>query len=134
MLTHSLFIILLVGCGGFLGAAGRYVLGGCVMQHTLAAQFPWSTFAVNVLGCILMGLLAGAMERLDLLYPNLRFFLITGILGGFTTFSAFGLETVYLLRRGEVLLAGAYAAGSVFVCVAAVWVGLRIVELVPRSG
>jgi CrcB protein len=58
--------------------------------------------------------------------------LLTGLLGGFTTFSAFGLETVYLLRRGEIWTAALYATGSVIVCVAAVWVGLKAVEALMR--
>lgn len=125
--------IFLVGCGGFLGAVARYLLGGWVLHHTWSGNFPWSTFAVNVIGCLCMGLLSGMIERLDLLYPHLRFLLITGLLGGFTTFSAFGLETVYLLRRGEVLIAGTYAVSSILCCVLAVWIGLRAIELIPRS-
>jgi CrcB protein len=64
----------------------------------------------------------------------MRLLLLTGLLGGFTTFSAFGLETVHLLRRGEPWIAASYAAASVVVCVAAVWLGLRLVELLPRHG
>jgi len=89
---------------------------------------------VNVLGCLLMGVLSGAMERLDWFTPHLRLLLLAGLLGGFTTFSAFGLETVYLLRRGEILIAAAYALSSVVVCVFAVWIGMRTFELLPRSG
>ena len=125
--------ILFVGLGGFSGAIARYLLGGWVLHHTLSARFPWSTFAVNVLGCLCLGLLSGLAERLDWFTPPVRLLLITGLLGGFTTFSAFGLETVHLLRRGELLIAAAYALSSVFVCVAAVWLGLRAVELIPRT-
>jgi CrcB protein len=88
---------------------------------------------VNVLGCLVMGLLSGLVERLDWLTPQMRLLLLTGLLGGFTTFSAFGLETVALLRRGEMLVAAAYAISSVLVCIAAVWAGMRAVELLPRA-
>jgi len=125
--------LLLVGFGGFAGATARYLLGGWILHHTLAAKFPWSTFAVNVLGCLLMGLLSGLIERLDWFTPQMRLLLLTGLLGGFTTFSAFGLETVYLLRRGELWIALAYALASVVVCVATVWIGMKAVELLPRA-
>lgn len=125
--------ILFVGIGGFAGAIARYLLGGWILHHTLAAKFPWSTFAVNVFGCLVIGLLAGLAERLDWFTPSARLLLITGLLGGFTTFSAFGLETVYLLRRGEMFVAAAYAISSVLVCIAAVWLGLRAAELLPRA-
>jgi CrcB protein len=124
---------LLVGLGGFAGAIARYALGGWILHLTLDAKFPWSTFAVNVLGCLAMGLLSGLAERLEWLAPQARLLLITGLLGGFTTFSAFGLETVALLRRGEILLAASYALSSVLACVLALWIGLRTVELLPRE-
>ncbi len=125
--------ILLVGAGGFIGSIVRYLLSGWVLHHTLGGKFPWSTFVVNVLGCLLIGVLSGMIERLEWFTPQMRLLLLTGLLGGFTTFSAFGLETVFLLRRGEVLIAVAYALSSVAVCVTAVWVGLRMIELLPRG-
>jgi len=125
--------ILLVGLGGFAGAVARYLLGGWVLHHTLSAKFPWSTFAVNVLGCLVIGVLSGLAERLEWFSPPVRLLLLTGLLGGFTTFSAFGLETVHLLRRGEPTIALVYALGSVLVCILAVWIGLKTVELLPRS-
>lgn len=124
--------ILLVGLGGFAGAVARYLLGGWVLHHTLEAKFPWSTFAVNVLGCLLMGALSALIERFDLFTPHARLLLLTGLLGGFTTFSAFGFETIYLLRRGELWIAAAYILASVFACGLALWVGLKLVEISPR--
>jgi len=120
--------ILLVGFGGFAGAAARHVAAGWVLHHTMGSKFPWGIFLVNVSGCLLMGLLSGFAERLGWFSPQIRLLLLVGLLGGFTTFSAFGLETVYLLRRGEIWTATLYAAGSVVVCLAAVWGGLKIVE------
>lgn len=118
--------LMLVGVGGGLGAIARYALGGLVLHLSLQQRFPWSTFAVNVLGCFVAGLLAGLVERQHVLGPETRLFLFTGLLGGFTTFSAFGLETVQLLRRGDWLLAAGYAGGSVLLGLAAVWLGLRV--------
>ena len=125
--------ILLVGAGGFIGSIARYLLSGWVLHHTLGGKFPWSTFVVNVLGCLLIGVLSGMIERLEWFTPQMRLLLLTGLLGGFTTFSAFGLETVYLLRRGEPWIALAYTLSSVVVCVAALWIGLKTVELLPRG-
>lgn len=125
--------ILLVGLGGFAGAVARYVLGGWVLHHTLSAKFPWSTFAVNLLGCLIIGLLSGLAERLEWFSPSMRLLLLTGLLGGFTTFSAFGLETVHLLRRGELWIAGTYVLASVLACVFAVWLGMKGVEILASS-
>lgn len=121
--------ILTVGLGGFAGAVARYLLGGWVLHHTLSAKFPWSTFAVNILGCLAIGVLSGLAERLDWFTPPMRLLLLTGLLGGFTTFSAFGLETVHLLRRGELGIAASYALASVLACTLAVWIGMKGVEL-----
>ena len=131
-MPRTMVNILLAGLGGFLGSVTRYLLGGWILHHSIAAKFPWSTFAVNVSGCLVIGVLSGLAERFEMLGPAARIFLFTGVLGGFTTFSAFGLETVYLLRRGELLVAASYAGGSVIAGVAAVWIGLKAVGLLPR--
>lgn len=124
--------ILLVGLGGFLGAVARYKLGGLVLHMTAQGRFPFSTFVVNVLGCLVVGVLAGLAERHDAFGPDARLFLFTGLLGGFTTFSAFGLEAVQLIRRGELATAALYAGASVVLGIAAVWLGLKLVALFPR--
>ena len=124
--------LLLVGAGGFLGSIARYLLGGTILHHTVSSKFPWSTFTVNVLGCLFIGALSGAAEKFDLIGPGARLFLFTGLLGGFTTFSAFGFETFYLLRRGEIVMAALYATASVLVCLLAVWVGFRAVQVFDR--
>lgn len=123
---------LIVGLGGFLGAIARYKLGAAVMHGSGVVRFPLGTFAVNVAGCLAIGLLAGAVARYHVLGTEARLFLFTGVLGGFTTFSAFGLETVELLRRGELAMASLYAGGSVAAGLAAVWVGLKLVDIIPR--
>ena len=124
--------ILLVGLGGFIGSVVRYKLGGLVLHLTAQGRLPYGTFTVNVLGCLLVGVLAGIAERYEVFGPDTRLFLFTGLLGGFTTFSAFGLETVALIRRGEPGTAALYAAGSVVLGIAAVWIGLKLVSLLPR--
>lgn len=119
--------ILLVGLGGALGAIARNKLSGFVLHHSTDWRFPLGTLLVNVLGCLLAGVLAGAIERHGLFSPDTRLFLFTGILGGFTTFSAFGVETVFLLRRGEVIVALGYVVLSVLCGVAALWFGMAAV-------
>ena len=76
-----------------MGAVARFALSGWLLPHTLQQKFPWPTFAVNVLGCLVPGTLFAFAAKHDAFSPNLRLFLFTGVLGGFTTFSAFGLET-----------------------------------------
>ena len=124
--------ILLVGLGGFIGSVARYKLGGLILHMTAPARFPYSTLAVNILGCLVIGLLAGLAERYELFGPGTRLFLFTGLLGGFTTFSAFGLEALFLMRRGELLVAAFYAGGSVVLGIAAVWLGLKLILVFPR--
>jgi CrcB protein len=124
--------LLLVGLGGFVGSIARYLLGEWILHQTAEARFPWGTFTVNLLGCLAIGVLSGVAERLEMISPTARLFLFTGVLGGFTTFSAFGLETVYLLRRNELWIAAAYTAGSVVVGLLFLWLGLRAVHLLAR--
>ena len=118
--------ILWVGLGGFIGSVTRYKLGGWVLHLTVQQKFPFSTFVVNIVGCLVAGVLAGLVEKHELFSADARLFLFTGLLGGFTTFSAFGLETLTLLRRGEPWVAATYAAASVLLGVAAVWLGFKI--------
>lgn len=117
--------LLLVGLGGFLGSVARYLLGGWILHLAPQAKFPFGTFTVNLAGCLAIGLLAGLAEKHGLFGPSARLFLFTGLLGGFTTFSAFGLETLFLLRRGEPWLALAYVAGSVLLGLLMVWLGFK---------
>ncbi|MGY1459857.1 fluoride efflux transporter CrcB [Luteimonas sp. A534] len=112
-----------VGLGGFLGSVARYAVA-VALGAAPADRFPWATFAVNCLGCLLIGVLVGASAKAAVSEP-VRLFLVTGVLGGFTTFSAFGLESLTLLRRGETSLALLYIFGSVLVGITAVWLGLR---------
>ena len=115
--------VIIVAIGGGLGSVMRYLLSGWVLHRAVNWQFPLGTFVVNVLGCLLVGLLGGLVVKLDFLSGEMRLFLFTGIAGGFTTFSAFGLETFYLLRKGEVGIAAAYVVLSVIVGMLALWAG-----------
>jgi CrcB protein len=121
--------VFLVALGGAIGSVARFKLSGYVLHHTIDWRFPAGTFAVNVIGCLVAGLLAGLAEKHDFMSPETRLLLFTGILGGFTTFSAFGLETMFLLRRGEVLVAGANIVLSVVLGLLALWLGLGLSSL-----
>ena len=118
--------VLIVAAGGGLGSVARYLLSGWILHRAVAWEFPLGTFVVNVLGCLGVGLLGGLVVKHDLLSPELRLFLFTGIAGGFTTFSAFGLETFYLLRKGETGIAAAYVVLSVLVGMLVLWGGFAL--------
>ena len=115
--------LLLVMLGGALGAALRYGAGLAAARH-LEAQFPWGTFSVNLLGGLLAGLLIGFLIARGGAADPWRLFLGVGLLGGFTTFSAFSAETAFMLQRGETAMAAIYAFSSVAGSVALLFVGL----------
>ena len=120
--------ILIVAFGGALGSVLRYKIGGFALHHTPSWNFPVSTFTINVAGCFAIGILAALVEHHDLFSPSMRLLLFTGLLGGFTTFSAFGYEGVFLLRRGLVSVAAVYLSLSVLCGLAAVFVGMKLVD------
>ena len=120
--------ILLVALGGALGSVARYQLSTMVMQHAQGWRFPAGTFTVNVVGCLVAGLLAGLVEKHDMFAPETRVLLFSGILGGFTTFSAFGLETMFLLKRGDVAIAAANVVLSVAAGLVALWLGMSAIR------
>jgi len=122
--------MLIVAIGGAIGSVARYKLGGFALHHTEGWNFPVSTFIVNLLGCFVIGLLAALVEHHDLFSPLLRLLLFTGVLGGFTTFSAFGYESIFLIRRNLFGVAGAYVSLSVLCGLTAVFVGMRVVDLI----
>jgi len=116
--------LITVAIGGGLGASGRY-LAGILFRSLSSGGFPWATFAVNITGCFLIGLVAGKTNNFEAT-PSL--FLVVGILGGFTTFSAFGYETIRLLQAGNTAGAAFNAAAQVLLGLAAVWSGLAIAK------
>lgn len=116
---------LIVGCGGFIGAALRYVCAELLSVFSTGA-FPLATFAINFVGSFLIGVGSIALPAL---FPDNKMpllFATTGVLGGFTTFSTFSLETFGLLEESRYAMAGAYALGSVVVCVFGVCAGRLI--------
>ena len=117
----------LVGCGGFVGSVARYYLGGAAFQILGAPKFPVSTVFVNLVGCFIIGILGAMSEHLHYFAPGTRLLIFTGVLGGFTTFSAFGLDTFFLIRTGSFGLALANVALQVIGGLAMVWAGYWIV-------
>jgi CrcB protein len=115
---------LLVGIGGGLGAVLRFAVSG-VVGRWWSAGFPLATFLINVSGSLAMGVLVGVLARtLPAWQEEARLFVAVGVLGGFTTFSAFSLDTVTLIERGELGTAAAYALLSVAGAVLGLYVGL----------
>ena len=113
--------LVLVMAGGAFGAGARFLLARAVG----ASRFPWGTLGVNVIGGLLMGLLAAALTRGQAGEPQ-RLLLGVGVLGGFTTFSAFSLDTVNLIEGGQALAALSYVLASVLGALAALYAGLMI--------
>ena len=115
-----------VGVGGGLGALARYYIAGWIQPA--GAAFNWGIFVVNISGSLLMGLIVEASALKLNLSPELRTFLTVGILGGYTTFSTFSLDSVLLLQKGQYGAAAAYVVGSVVLSIAALFAGLWIVR------
>ena len=119
--------IILIGVGGGIGSILRYLTAVFVSKY-FQTSFPWGTFVVNILGCLLIGLLLGLFERHQLTNPDLKYLFATGFCGGYTTFSTFAAENVNLLQSGNSLTVFAYIAASVLVGLFAVWVGLMLTK------
>ena len=117
---------LLVGIGGFVGSVFRYWISGWVQSVVSQSWRPVGTLAVNVIGCFLIGLLMGMADFRQLLKPDARLLLVVGLLGGFTTFSAFGYETFALARDKEFGSALLNIGAQIIVGLAAVWAGYTI--------
>ncbi len=117
--------LFLVMFGGAIGAGFRYHVGQ-LMLRLLGPGFPYGTWIINLAGGLLMGLLAGGLARMETSSEPLRLLLGVGVLGGFTTFSSFSLETFSMIARGEHVLAAAYAVSSVIGSVLMLVVGLYL--------
>lgn len=120
--------LLLVGTGGFLGSISRF-LASRFMQDNFPTAFPFGTFLVNVTGCFLIGLIYGFSERSALLTPGWKMFLAVGFCGGFTTFSTFANENLALLRDGEFYYFFLYTGLSVFLGIAATFIGVLLTKI-----
>lgn len=119
-------MMLIAGLGGFVGTCGRFLVGR-LCGALLPLSFPFGTFAVNVVGCFVIGIAYGLLDRGNVLSAGQGVALITGFCGGFTTFSAFAGEIWSMGNRGEWATALAYVAASVIVGVAMVWLGRMVV-------
>ena len=117
--------LLAVAIGGALGAAARYLLSAFVLRVS-DTLFPLGTFVVNVLGCLAFGAIAGASSQRIQVAPAMRLFLLTGILGGFTTFSSYAFESLVLMRDGQMLWATINVAGQVIAGLVGMWAGYVI--------
>ncbi len=120
-------LVLLIGAGGFIGSALRYLIS-LFIQNKVLSTFPFGTFAVNVLGCFLIGAVYALSERGNL-NAEWRLFLATGILGGFTTFSSFSNETVSMIRDAQYGPALIYVGSSVILGLLATFFGIFLIKL-----
>lgn len=121
-------IILAIGTGSFIGGISRYLLSQFI-QTKFPSTFPFGTLGVNILGCLLIGLVFGLSDKGNMT-PDWRLFLATGLIGGFTTFSAFSNETVTLLRDGQIWYASAYVTASVLLGLLATFLGFTVIKLI----
>ncbi|MBX9926976.1 MAG: fluoride efflux transporter CrcB [Hyphomicrobiaceae bacterium] len=118
-------LFLLATIGGGIGAGARYLIQS-EMVRRLGSGFPWWTLAINVVGCLAMGIIADLIARRFGQSPEARALLMTGVLGGFTTFSAFALDFAQLMDRRDMAAAMGYVAGSVILTIAALYLGIAI--------
>ena len=112
--------ILLVALGGAVGSVCRFLLSGMNI-----ASWPWGTFAVNILGSLIIGLLMGLVSK-GIVSPEMKLLLVTGFCGGFTTFSTFANESFSLIKTGDALQMALYVGASVIVGILAVWAGMML--------
>lgn len=123
---NSLFAVAL---GGAVGASGRYLFN-LQMMRLLGLNFPWGTFGVNIIGSFIMGVIAESLALRFNVSSEVRSFLMTGVLGGFTTFSAFSLDAGNMIERNDFGLAGLYVGASVVGSIVALFIGLYAVRTV----
>ncbi len=123
MLKASLFI----GIGGFLGSISRYLLSQYV-DRKIDSLFPFGTFSVNILGCLILGVLYGLAEKENLLTNELRLLLAVGFCGSFTTFSTFAYEKLQLIHQGEWITFAIYAVSSIALGILAIVAGVAVVR------
>ena len=114
--------LLLVAIGGAVGSVLRYLLSG------INTSFPWGTFAVNILGSLLIGLLVGLVSK-GVLSPEMKLLMVTGFCGGFTTFSTFANESFGMMKVGDVLQMALYVGASIVIGILAVWGGMALSNL-----
>lgn len=120
--------IFLVGIGGGIGSVFRYLTSVFVTKY-FQTTFPLATFAVNIIGCLIIGIFLGLFERQQLTNPDLKFLFIIGFCGGYTTFSTFASENINLFQTGNSLTAFLYISTSVIISLFAVWIGFSLTKI-----
>jgi len=123
--TAAQSVIAWIALGGAVGSVARYALAGLVQRYT-SPYFPYGTFAVNIVGCLVFGIIFGLTEQRFAISPAMRAFLLIGVLGGFTTFSSYTFESFQLIRDAEFLRASVNAAGQVLLGLVFFWVGYLV--------
>jgi CrcB protein len=122
-------IILIIGSGSFLGGVARFLTSRYI-QNTVISAFPYGTFLVNIIGCLLIGILFGISEKGNMMNTEWKMFLTVGFCGGFTTFSTFANENLALLRNGNIFHFALYTGLSVFLGILATYLGSLITKIV----
>lgn len=125
--TQTMLKLFLVGSGGFLGSVARALVSNFI-QQTGTSQFPFGTLAVNVMGCFVIGFLSQLGDMREIFSPETRAFVFVGILGGFTTYSSFGNETINLWRGGFPFSALLNITAQLLLGLSAVWVGRLVAQ------
>lgn len=125
-MNYSLYAF--IGLGGALGAIARYALSTWITQKYLHA-FPWGTFAVNIIGCFLLGIIYTLGTENPVINSDTRLFLSVGFVGAFTTFSTFSLEIFQVIRSGDIRIASFYVLGSLCIGLLALWLGISVSQL-----
>lgn len=128
----SLYSVIFVALGGALGSVSRYLLGTWTQTLSKSIDFPYGTLTVNLIGCFLIGVLSQLAETRGAFTTESRAFIFIGILGGFTTFSSFGNDTINLFRDGEMLNALVNIGANVIVGLLLVWLGRTVAYLIWR--
>lgn len=122
-----LFQFFIVGLGGAIGSMLRFGTG-IISIKFFGVNFPWGTLTVNLVGSFCIGLLFGLSSQIQHFSEEVKLFLMVGILGGFTTFSAFSLDTILLFERGQIIQACLYVASSVILSLAVTFIGLTLIR------
>lgn len=125
--------LILIGCGGCLGAIARYSLTGLAHRWT-SGTFPVGTLLVNVIGCLAIGVIMGLLQDTNVFGPGTRFLLVIGFLGSFTTFCTFGYETVEMINDGRIALAALNATGHYVLGIGAVMLGRLVARAAMAIG
>lgn len=124
--------VFIVGIGGFIGSALRYLVSGWTQQLSRSLDFPYGTLTVNLIGCFVIGFLGQLAEARGILASETRLLVFIGLLGGFTTFSSFGNDTLNLARSGQMFNALTNVAVNVVFGLLLVWLGRTVAYLIWR--